>query len=70
MPSASDSSGGAAFDLSLTDQLAGETEEQRKKRLADEAMRRALGPMATPYGAAAKTLGLGSYGGAGGSGGY
>jgi hypothetical protein len=65
----------AATDLSLTsltDQLAGETEEERKKRLADEAQRKALGPLATPYGMASRTLGLGSYGSAnvGRSGGY
>ncbi len=61
---------GAFTDLSLPDQLAGETEDERKKRLADEAQKKALGPMATPYGAASRTLGLGSYGASGGSGGY
>jgi len=59
--------GGASADLNLTGQLADETEEQRKKRLLEEAQRRALGPLATAYGMASRTLGLGSYGSAGGS---
>lgn len=55
----------ASVDLGLADQLQGETEEERKKRLAMEAQRRALGPMATPYGAAAPMLGLGGASGRG-----
>jgi hypothetical protein len=60
------STAGTALGLggNLADQVAGETEEERKKRLALEAQKRALGPLATPYGAAAKALGLG-YGGGG-----
>jgi hypothetical protein len=58
----------AGVDLGLADQLANETEEERKKRLALEAQRRALGAMATPFGAAAPMLGFGARGGGGGGG--
>ena len=47
----------------LAEQLANETAEERRKRLAEEASRRALGPLATT--GASRTLGLGSYGSVG-----
>jgi hypothetical protein len=55
-------SGMALWGGSLPDQLDQETEEQRKRRLVEEAQRKALGPT---YGAASRTLGLGSYGSTG-----
>ncbi len=47
----------------LTDQVAGETEEQRKRRMLEEQQRKLMGPAGSPATLALFGGGMGGYGG-------